>query len=141
MRIGELARSVGLRTSAIRYYESLGVLEPARRVSGRREYDGGAVNRLRLLQAAQHAGFTLAETRVLLPILANDGRSGKRWREIAQRKLQELDASIEQLKSARKVLADAIDCACAGSADSCTLVARSPARVSSWTKGGVAPRS
>ena len=37
--ISEIARQVGLRASAIRYYEQIGILERARRVSGQRRYD------------------------------------------------------------------------------------------------------
>ena len=124
MQIGELAQRLGLRASAIRYYESLGVLDPAKRKSGRRQYGPHDVNRLKLLQAVQQAGFTLAEARTLLPVLLDNRGSSKRWREIAQSKLQELDASIQRLQSARSALAEAMDCTCAGSAEDCKLVAK-----------------
>lgn len=124
MRIGELAARVGLRTSALRYYESKGLLAPAGRISGRRVYDRQSLNTLRLLLATQHAGFTLAEARTVLSLLPERGRGSKRWQEMARGKLEELDASIEQLQGARGSLAVAIDCACAGDADACDLVAR-----------------
>jgi MerR family redox-sensitive transcriptional activator SoxR len=123
MLIGELARLVGLRTSAIRHYESIGVLKPAARVAGRRRYGGDAVNTLRLLQATQQAGFTLAEARQLLPILADNRVPSKKWRDLFETKLHELDASIERLQTAREALVAAFDCACAGSAEDCKLVA------------------
>ena len=123
MRIGALARTAGLRPSAIRYYESLGLLPPAARLSGRRDYDGEALNTLRLIQAAQRAGFTLAETRGLLALLRNGPRSSRRWQELARAKLDELGATIAGLESARSALAAAVDCACAGKAAACTLVA------------------
>jgi MerR family redox-sensitive transcriptional activator SoxR len=124
MRIGELARQVGLRTSALRYYESLGILAPEGRVSGSRRYGRDALNTLKLLLAAQQAGFTLAEARTLLSLLTDRMRGTERWREMAETKLQELDASIARLQGARAALVEAIDCACAGSAESCMLVAR-----------------
>lgn len=123
MRIGELARQVGLRTSAIRYYEELGVLAPPARVSGRREYGLEAVGALRLVLAAQQAGFTLGEVRTLLSILTSQQGASGRWPELARAKLEELDEGIERLRAARAVLVDAIDCACAGEADACKLVA------------------
>jgi MerR family transcriptional regulator, redox-sensitive transcriptional activator SoxR len=126
MRIGELARQVGLRTSALRYYESLGILAPEARISGSRRYGREALNTLKLLLAAQQAGFTLAEARTLLSLLTDRKRGTKRWREMAATKLRELDTTIERLQGARSALADAIDCACAGSAESCMLVARTP---------------
>jgi MerR family redox-sensitive transcriptional activator SoxR len=128
MRIGELASQVGLRTSALRYYESLGILGPVRRVSGRRDYGPDALNTLRLLLAAQRAGFTLAEARSLLGFLADRQRSPERWRDMARGKLEQLDASIERLQAARLTLADALGCTCAGEADACRLVTRDTAR-------------
>lgn len=129
MRIGELARRTGLRTSAIRYYESLGILKPPARVSGRRAYGESSLNTLRLARAAQHAGFTLAETRELLATMGNDAPQAEAWESMARRKLDELDATISTLKAARRVLANAVDCACAGRADACKLVAETPQKV------------
>jgi MerR family redox-sensitive transcriptional activator SoxR len=122
VRIGELARRVGLRPSALRYYEGRGVLAPPRRVSGRREYGADAVNSLKLLLAAQDAGFTLAEARSLLGLLGDARHGAERWREMARRKLGELESTMERLEEARRALAGALDCPCAGDADRCTLV-------------------
>jgi hypothetical protein len=47
---------------------------------------------------------------------------------VARAKLAELDGTIARLESARDALAAAVDCACAGSADRCTLVARTQQR-------------
>jgi DNA-binding transcriptional MerR regulator len=83
MRIGLLGHRAGLRPSAIRYYESVGLLPPATRVSGRRDYGSDALNSLRLIRAAQQAGFTLAETRSLLALLKEERHSSRRcarWR-------------------------------------------------------------
>ena len=63
--ISEIGRKVGLRASAIRYYEQIGILEPARRVSGRRHYDDRVLYRLAVVRRAQEAGFTLDEIRQL----------------------------------------------------------------------------
>jgi MerR family redox-sensitive transcriptional activator SoxR len=127
MRIGILARQAGLRASAIRYYETLGLLPRAARTSGRREYGSAALNRLRLIQAAQRAGFSLRETRGLLALLNDGARGSQRWRELARAKLDELGATIASLESARDALAAAVDCACGGSAERCTLVVRAQA--------------
>lgn len=123
MRIGELAQRVGLRASAIRHYERVGVLEPARRIAGRRDYGAKAVNALKLLQAAQRAGFTLAEARVLLGPSTDGSLPSKRWREAAEGKLQDIDADIARLQSAKAALVAALECACAGDAEACVLVA------------------
>ena len=61
LTIGEVARRAGIRTSAIRYYESVGLLPAPPRMSGRRRYDPSIVQRLAVLHLAQEAGFTMAE--------------------------------------------------------------------------------
>ncbi len=66
LTIGEVAERAGLRTSALRYYEEAGLLEPTTRVSGQRRYDESALERLTVIQFCQQLGFTLAEIRLLL---------------------------------------------------------------------------
>ena len=66
LTIGELARRVGMRTSALRYYESVGLLPAPRRVSGQRRYDPSTVQLIAVLQTAQQAGFTIAEMQTLV---------------------------------------------------------------------------
>ncbi len=67
LTIGELARQVGLRTSALRYYEGEGLLEPAGRTeAGYRLYEPSSADTVRLIQRAQRLGFSLAEIRALL---------------------------------------------------------------------------
>ncbi len=65
--IGELARQVGLRPSALRYYEAEGLLEPGDRTeAGYRLYDPATAGTIRLIRRAQRLGFSLAEIRTLL---------------------------------------------------------------------------
>jgi DNA-binding transcriptional MerR regulator len=67
MTIGELASQSGLRTSALRYYEKRGLLEPhGRSPAGYRLYTSDALERLRFIQRAQRIGFSLADIRALL---------------------------------------------------------------------------
>jgi MerR family redox-sensitive transcriptional activator SoxR len=122
MRIGELAKRVGLRPSALRYYEQIGVLPAPARVSGRREYGDGAANALRMLLALQEAGFTLAEARPLLRGFGPGRHVARRWHAVATAKLAEIDARIARLRTARTTLAGAVDCACRGRAERCRLV-------------------
>jgi MerR HTH family regulatory protein len=60
LAISDVARVCGLRTSAIRYYEQIGILPPAMRKNGRRRYDKSALFRLAVVQRAGETGFTLA---------------------------------------------------------------------------------
>ena len=68
-QIGELAASVGIAPSAVRFYERQGLLEPEGRSEGNyRLYGEAARQRLRFIRAAQAAGFTLADIRALLEL-------------------------------------------------------------------------
>ncbi|MFJ6569364.1 MerR family transcriptional regulator [Streptomyces sp. NPDC091292] len=109
--IGELARSVGMRPSALRYYEDLGLLSPAGRVAGRRVYPAGAQRRIALIKMAQRAGFTLSEIRGLLDSGAERGAT-RQWRALAERKLPELDRFIEEAQALRNAVAECLACGC-----------------------------
>jgi DNA-binding transcriptional MerR regulator len=67
-RIGEAADATGLTPRAIRYYEELGLLEPAAHVSGaNRRYDDEDLERLRLIKRLREVvGLSLAEARTYL---------------------------------------------------------------------------
>jgi MerR family transcriptional regulator, redox-sensitive transcriptional activator SoxR len=65
LTISEAARQVGLQASAIRYYEQIGLLPPAQRMSGQRRYDTTVLYRLAIIQWARRLGFTLDEIRQL----------------------------------------------------------------------------
>jgi len=104
LSISEVARQAGLRPSAIRYYEQIRVLAPARRIGGQRRYDAGAVHRLAVLRCGQEAGFTLQEIRQLLLGAIPGSAMSARWRGIARVKLAELDARIERLRSMKNLL-------------------------------------
>ncbi len=67
LTIGELANRTGLRTSALRYYEEQGLIEPAERTAaGYRLYDESAEQTVRFIQRAQRLGFSLGDIRLLL---------------------------------------------------------------------------
>lgn len=121
--IGELARQVGLRASALRYYESLGLLPGARREGGRRMWPATAARRIALIRMAQRAGFSLAEVRGLLDPETTAGAS-RQWRALAAGKLPELDRSIEELRRLRAAVADCLECGCMNFTD-CGLLKES----------------
>ena len=121
LTIGAVARQAGLRTSALRYYESLGLLPAPRRVNGRRRYGPDAVRQLQALQFARRAGFTLAEMQTLF----NGFRPGQppkaRFRSLAKQKLTELDAVIARARQMQQVLEAGLACGCVRLED-CPLV-------------------
>jgi MerR family redox-sensitive transcriptional activator SoxR len=102
--ISEVARQANLRPSAIRYYERIRILPPARRVSGQRRYEMGAVYRLAVVRRAQAAGFTLDEIRRLFFGFAKRATASQRWRTLAEHKIAELDSRIEELQRMKDVI-------------------------------------
>lgn len=110
--IGEVARQGGVATSAIRYYEEIGLLPPATRVNGRRRYDASAPQRLAVIAHAQKAGFTLEEVRELFFGFASGTHPSDRWEPLARRKLAELDAQLSRIRSMQDLLREGIRCGC-----------------------------
>ncbi len=104
LTISEVARQVGLKPSAIRYYEHLGILPRADRVSGQRRYDRTALYRLAVIQRARQAGFTLDEIKALFVGFAEGTRAEARWRRLADRKLTELNALAERIATMQALL-------------------------------------
>jgi MerR family redox-sensitive transcriptional activator SoxR len=104
LSIGEVARRSGKPASAIRYYEAIGLIPSAARVSGKRRYDPEVVRTLAVIDTAQRAGLTLAEIRELL--------DGTPLRELASRKLPALRHAVAWLEHAERCGCAAID-ACA----------------------------
>jgi|SRR5580704_13575865 MerR family redox-sensitive transcriptional activator SoxR len=113
LTISEVARQVGLRPSAIRYYEQIGVLPPAHRTSGQRRYDDSALYRLATLQRARQIGFTLDEIRQLFFGFRKGTPSSKRWKKLSQRKLIELEQLMNGIKAIQLVLQGQGKCNCA----------------------------
>ena len=112
LTIGEVAERAGLRTSAVRYYEEVGILPAPERVNGRRRYGPEAVERLEVVRFAQSAGLTLDEIRVLFHGFGADSPPPRRWQEVATRKLRELDEQTARIERMRRVLEATLDCGC-----------------------------
>ncbi len=104
MTISAVAREVGLRTSAIRYYEDIGLLPQPQRVSGQRRYDSTVLYRLSVIQRAQRVGFTLNEIERLFLGFENGARASERWQKLSRNKLAELDKKMEEVALMSKLL-------------------------------------
>jgi DNA-binding transcriptional MerR regulator len=106
LTIGELARRTGVAASALRYYEELGLLPAPVRISGQRRYPESAARLVAAILLYSDAGFTLAEQKAL--IAPRDGTPG--WRQLAQRKLAELDEQIARAQAAREAIRHGLRC-------------------------------
>lgn len=112
LTIGEIARQAGLATSAIRYYERLGLLPKSKRINGHRRFDSSVLGWLSLIGVAQQAGFTLAEIDVLLHGFDADTPPSERWRTLAAQKLPEVDALITRAEGMKQMLEKGLRCEC-----------------------------
>jgi len=112
LTIGEVARRAGVSPSAIRYYESVGLVEPERRSGGRRLYGELAVERLALISFAKDAGFTLDEIRQLIAGFPEETPAGARWTELATSKLAELEEELQRIEVMRGALHRIMHCRC-----------------------------
>jgi MerR family redox-sensitive transcriptional activator SoxR len=104
LTISQVARQLRLRPSAIRYYERIGLLPPAERLSGQRRYDPTVLYRLAVIQRARQLGFTLTEIQYLFFGFRDFTRPSQRWRTLSQKKLAELDHLMEGIRTVRSVL-------------------------------------
>lgn len=110
--IGEVARRAGLSTSALRYYERVGLLPPPARISKRRMYDSKVLGRIRIILLALDAGFTVKETRTFLSGYPLTTAPAERWRALAAKKLVELDTQITRLAQMKSILNDSFQSRC-----------------------------
>jgi MerR family redox-sensitive transcriptional activator SoxR len=112
LSIGEVARRTGLRPSALRYYEEVGIVPPPRRVNGRRRYDESVLTHVAVVRMAQEAGFTIEEVKTLITGFPEGTPASTRWQALAQRKLAEVDALIARAQTMRRVLEESLACGC-----------------------------
>jgi MerR family redox-sensitive transcriptional activator SoxR len=113
MRIGELAKRAGVSSSAIRYYERVGLIAPPPRVSGRRSYPADALARLAVVRHARALGFSIAETGRLLATFPR-AAPAERWKALAEVKLRALDTMIAHAQATRRMLEAISNCRCDG---------------------------
>lgn len=105
MRIGELAKAVGVNPKTIRYYESIGLLpEPDRSGSGYRQYAEEDVERLLFIRRAQRLDLGLAEVAEILQLRDRGERPCGYVLEAARSRLCELDRRIGEMQRARREL-------------------------------------
>ena len=112
LSIGAIAKRTGLRVSALRYYESRGLIPPARRMRGRRVYDDGVFESIALIQLARDAGLTLSETRSLIAGFERETPASARWQAMARRKLSDVLHRIEEAQRMKTLLERLLQCRC-----------------------------
>jgi Hg(II)-responsive transcriptional regulator len=125
MKIGALAKATGIGIPTIRFYEQRGLLpNPPRQPSGYRVYSPDIVRRVVFIKRAKELGFSLEEISELLCLDESNKSMAKDIRQIADKKLIELNEkilSLQRIKRALKRLLD--DCPGSGPKSSCKILA------------------
>lgn len=113
LSIGHLASRTGLSVSAIRFYETKGLVDPIRNPGGQRRFRRSDIRRLSFVLIAQQLGFSIADIERLLQRLPH-GRTPtqKDWAIISRDFREELDAQINALTQMRDRLDGCIGCGC-----------------------------
>ena len=110
--IGEVARATGLSASAIRFYESEGLVQAPERSGGWRLFPTADVDRLRVIRMARDLGFSLDDIRTLLSGFAEDTPPSERWQHLARRKLPEVEEQLARATAIKRLLEKGLRCDC-----------------------------
>jgi DNA-binding transcriptional MerR regulator len=111
LSIGEIAGRAGIRPSAIRYYERVGLLPKPPRESGRRRYDESILDRIAIVHFGKRVGFSLAELKILLNGAA-PRPPPERWRNLAHERVAQVDQLIAEASVVRQLLLETLDQKC-----------------------------
>ena len=106
MQIGEVARSTGLEASAIRYYETHGIVpEPARTAAGYRDYDDTQVELLRFVRRLRSLELPLDDVREIVSLRTDGQAPCTHVRDAITREAEAIGQRIEELARLRDELA------------------------------------
>ena len=113
LSIGHLAKRTGLSVSAIRFYETKGLISPGRNAGGQRRFRRSDIRRLSFVLVAQQFGFSISQIREQLQTLP-DGRTPNKadWERISRGFRKDLDQKIATLHRLRDKLDGCIGCGC-----------------------------
>lgn len=113
LTIGEVAARSGVATSALRFYETKGLISSERTDGNQRRYPRATLRRVALIRAGQEVGLTLAELAEALEHLPHDRTPTRTdWERLSMSWRSRLDAQIDELVALRDELADCIGCGC-----------------------------
>lgn len=113
LTVSEVASRSGFAASALRYYESAGLIEASRTTGGQRRYARSVLRRLAFIRAASNVGLSLEEIRSELEQLPS-GRTPTKsdWHRISGHWRTRLDEQVSALEALRDKLDSCIGCGC-----------------------------
>lgn len=113
LSIGEVASRSGVATSALRFYETKGLIASERTDGNQRRYPRATLRRVALIRAGQEVGLSLAELADALEHLPHDKTPARSdWERLSKSWRTRLDDQIAELTALRDELTDCIGCGC-----------------------------
>ena len=105
MTIGQAAQRSGVPPKTIRYYESVGLIDPAARGENKyRAYGDKEIDILRFISRARGLGFSLREVEQLLALYRDRNRPSREVKLLALRHIDDLDRKIAELKTIKEAI-------------------------------------
>ncbi|OWU82952.1 transcriptional regulator [Oceanicola sp. 22II-s10i] len=123
MNISQVADRTGLPPKTIRYYEEIGLVSPARRDNGYRDYAENDLHNLAFLGRARSLGFSIEDCRALLALYTDRERTSAEVRAIAQEHLKQIEAKIAELQAMQDTLSGLVASCHGDSRHDCPILA------------------
>ena len=122
LTIGQVAERTGVATSALRYWEALGLISSVRTSGNQRRYERPMIRRVSFIRAAQRVGLSLEEIKEALATLPDSRTPTARdWERLSAAWRTRLDEQIRRIELLRENLDGCIGCGCL-SLRSCALM-------------------
>ena len=142
MNIGEVAKRSGVPAKTIRYYESIGLIQPAERsAAGYRIYGDRELQTLRFIQRARNLGFSVKQVSELLALWQDRARASGDVKAVARRHLAEIDRRMAELQSMRDTLEHLIGRCHGDDRPDCPILADLAGEPAGDTTGSHGPRA
>ena len=107
MRIQEASRQSGMPAKTIRFYEDIGLVQPAARAAnGYRQFDEKDVRTLKFIQRARGLGFTVEDIQKLLSLWHDKRRESAQVKSLALQHVADIEARIRQLEGIKCAIMD-----------------------------------
>ena|SRR5579864_357273 len=118
MTIGQVARSAGVTPSAIRFYESSGLLPKPGRKSGIRDYDPRIVDQIRALRFLRSSGVPIRD---LASIFSSASLGSEQSKAVVKARIAELDRVIKDARAMKARLHGLLACECRNDKQKCVI--------------------
>lgn len=121
-QIGEVKKRLNISADTLRYYEKINLLPVIKRTSsGLRSYCESDLSILKFIKRAQRMGFSLNEIKQLIIFRKSPQQAKPEIRLLAKQKLQEIESSLDELKTLRNEL-KLLVALCRGSEEGCPII-------------------